>query len=185
MDLAWINIKGNNMSINSVGRTSSISLSTRTSQTLSEEQKTKLTEILSKYDSSNVSKEDAQSIAEELKGAGIGPGRATSDALKSAGFEMEKMRPEGPPTGGMKGKPPAGAKPPGGKGPEGVGGGKPPERADASSSGSIDAESLQTLKDILDQYDLNNLSDDEQESLFSQLQSAGLIESGMLFDTKA
>jgi hypothetical protein len=174
-----LTLKGKKMNINSIGGASSTTSFQRTSQTLSEEQKTKLNEIVSKYDSSNISTEDAKSMMEELRSEGIGPGKETAAALTSAGFEMEKMRPEG-----AKGKPPEGMKgpPPGGKG-----GPKGPEKgqSESSSSGSIDAESLKTLKSILEQYDLSELSDDDQQSLMAQLENAGLIEPGMLLDTSA
>jgi hypothetical protein len=57
--------------------------------------------------------------------------------------------------------------------------------ASQSTSSSINTSSLQTLKSILDQYDFNNLTSDQQTTLYSQLSSSGLFQSSNLFNQGA
>jgi hypothetical protein len=124
---------------------------------ISADQVSTLTSILSKYDSSNVTSSDAVSIFKELQSAGITPVRGFKEAFASAGFDVEKVR-----------------------------------DAALTSEPSIDnyfwaaqktsqgtsASALQSLKSILDQYDLNNLTSTDQNNLFSALQSTGLLQQG-------
>jgi hypothetical protein len=46
-------------------------------------------------------------------------------------------------------------------------------------------EQLQSLQTILSQYDLSNLSDDEEQTLMSSLQQAGFMGTGVLVDKKS
>lgn len=66
--------------------------------TLTDEQKSTMQEIVGKYDPANFSREEAESLREELKSAGIGPSQDTAEFMKELGFE----RPPGPPPGGGK-----------------------------------------------------------------------------------
>jgi len=65
------------------------------SRTLTDEQKTKLEEILSKYDPANMTEADKKALMEELRAAKIPPGKETFEAMEKAGF----TRPSGPPPG--------------------------------------------------------------------------------------
>ncbi len=62
-------------------------------RSLTDEQKTQLEEILSKYDPENMTDENRQALMEELKTAGIPLTRDAAEILEKSGFE----RPEGPP----------------------------------------------------------------------------------------
>ena len=62
---------------------------------LTDEQKTKLEEILAKYDSENLSEEDWAALRDELKDAGIPPCRDTFSIMRDAG-----IKPPPPPEGG-------------------------------------------------------------------------------------
>lgn len=60
-------------------------------QSLSDEQKTTIEEILSDYDSANLSESDAKSIVESFKEAGIEPGQAFAAELANAGFDARSI----------------------------------------------------------------------------------------------
>ncbi|MBI9072653.1 MAG: hypothetical protein JEY94_13705 [Melioribacteraceae bacterium] len=65
------------------------------SQPLSDEQKTSLNDIVSKYDPSSISKSDFETMMTEIKEAGITPSKELKGFMEEAGFEM----PEGGPRG--------------------------------------------------------------------------------------
>jgi hypothetical protein len=67
------------------------------SRTLTDEQKTKLEEILSKYDPANMTEADKKAMMEELRAANIPPGKATFEAMEAAGFAKPAPPPAGPP----------------------------------------------------------------------------------------
>lgn len=54
---------------------------------LTDDQKKKLTDILSKYDASSISKDGMKSLMEELKKADIKPGKEVREAMDAAGFK--------------------------------------------------------------------------------------------------
>ena len=56
-------------------------------QALSDAQKESVSAILSSYDPENLSSEDAASIVEQFKEAGIEPSKSLNSVLSSAGFE--------------------------------------------------------------------------------------------------
>ena len=62
---------------------------------LTEDQKTTLTEIISKYDPENMSEETTKQMMDEIKEAGITPSKEFGEIMDKAGFK----RPE-PPKGG-------------------------------------------------------------------------------------
>jgi hypothetical protein len=66
------------------------------SRTLTDEQKSKLEEILSKYDSANMTEADQKSLMEELRSANIPPCKATFETMEAAGF-AKPTPPAGPP----------------------------------------------------------------------------------------
>jgi hypothetical protein len=127
---------------------------------LTDEQKTKVQDLLSNYDASNMTAEDAKTLFKSFQEAGIrGPG--LREAIESAGFDAEALW-----SLGHDGQKPP--QPPSGLGPE--------------NDGKINSTTLKTLQDILNQYDLSNLSSDQQDSLMTQLNNAGLIKSKNLID---
>lgn len=148
-------------SISGISSMSSMSQMTgvRKNETLTESQKAKLEEILAKYDPENLDAEDAKSIFDAMREAGIQPSKAVKETVEAAGFDLEKFKPERP-------------------------AGPPPEMS-GNKSESVNLSSLQSLQTILNQFDLNNLSADDQDSLFSQIQNAGLMEPGNLFNLSA
>ena len=124
---------------------------------LSEEQISTVSSILSKYDPTNVSASDAISIFKELKDAGITPQKGLKGAIEAAGFNADQLR-------------------------------STAMNADRSlestfwvsqnTSQSVSTSALQSLKSILDQYDLTNLTTEDQNNIYSALQGTGLLQSG-------
>ena len=72
---------------------------------LSDDQKTQLLDILSKYDPESMTDADKSSLMEDLKSSGIRPSETVHGIIESAGFEVEEP-PQGPPPGGKQGPPP-------------------------------------------------------------------------------
>ncbi len=129
---------------------------------LTSDQKSTISEILSNYDPENVSDEDAQAIFQAFKDAGITPAKGMKEAIEAAGFDAEDLRSRGMSDQGM-----------------------PPPPPQSSSSNSINVSALQSLQEILSQYDLTNLSETDQTSLVSALESSGFIYPGSVLDIKS
>lgn len=124
---------------------------------LTDEQKSTVQDILSKYDAENLTADDAKAIFEEMREAGIPPGPGTKEAVEEAGFDLEPIKPKG----------------------------TPPPTPQGGMNQELDVESLQSLQTILNQFDLSNLSAEDEESLFTQIQSAGFMTPGNLFTIDA
>lgn len=135
------------------------------SQPLTDEQKSKVQSILSDYDSSKLTNEDAKSIFQSFREAGIRPGAGLRDAITSAGFDAEKLRTLAKPDGRHTHK--------------------QNSVSTSTSDGEIDTTALKSLQSILNQFDLTNLSADEQKDLLTQLNDAGLMQSGNIIDLSA
>lgn len=137
---------------------------------LTDEQKQTVSDILSNYNADNLSEDDIHSIMDSLKDAGIQPGAGLKEAISSAGFDADEILK--PPSDGGKGTPPP--PPPSGS-----------EFGSVASESGIDVSTLQSLQKILSQYDLSNLSDEEQQNLISQLTDSGLMSNGNLINLSA
>lgn len=134
------------------------------SQRLTSEQLQTISDTLSNYDADSLSEEDAQSIVESFKEAGIKPGKEMAEAMAELGFDAEDV-------GEL-----AGVEPPEKKGP-------PPPPKDGEK---LDAEALQQVQSILEDYDLSNLSEEEEEEILTLLKENGLIgEEGDLLSVTA
>ena len=75
-----------------------------TSQPLTDEQKETVNSILSNYDSSNMTKQNVESLKAEFKEAGIKPSEDLKGIMEEAGFEVPER--SGPQGAKGKGKPP-------------------------------------------------------------------------------
>ena len=62
------------------------------SQPLTEDQKTQIQTILSQYDPKNVTAEDAKSIFQAFRDAGIKPARGMKEVIETAGFDADALR---------------------------------------------------------------------------------------------
>jgi hypothetical protein len=149
-------------SISGMGSMQGMGMGGFRAQSLTSDQKSKLQDILSNYDASNVTSDDAKAMFKAFEEAGIkGPG--LRDAIQSSGFDADQVwslahdgqKPPqgGPPQGGMQG------------------------------SAKLNTSALQSLQDILSQYDLTNLTSDQQDDLMTKLSKAGLMNTGSLIDT--
>jgi hypothetical protein len=141
---------------------------------MNDETKQKVKDLLSQYDPENLSTDDMDSINQGLRDAGVRPSRELKSMLEDSGFDAkalgERARSQGGPggPGGPGGGPPPGGPPPGGGpgGPGGAGGGQPPSNTQ-----------LQQLGSVLEQYDLNNLSDDDRTAIGQKLSELGFSQS--------
>lgn len=125
---------------------------------LTDEQKEKLQEILEKYDAENMTAEDVEALFKETREAGIPPGEGLKEAMETAGFDLSEIR----------GKSGENAPPP------------PPPMGMGQASTKADISTLQSLQSILSQYDLSNLTSEEESELFTKLSESGLTNSGYL-----
>jgi len=130
---------------------------------LTDDQKSTITDILSQYDPENVSEEDAKAIFQAFKDAGITPAKGMKEVIEAAGFDAEDLRSKGTSDQGMM----------------------PPPPRQNSSANSINLSALQSLQEILSQFDLANLSESDQSSLISQLEDSGLVFPGSVIDIKS
>jgi hypothetical protein len=130
---------------------------------LTDDQKAQVQSILSQYDKSSVSTDDAKAIFQAFKDAGIkGPG--LKEAIEEAGFDAEDLR--------TKAKPDWIPSPP------------DPQNSTGSGQG-INLTALQSLQSILSQFDLTNLSFDQQSQLLTNLSNAGLLNTGYMINLSA
>jgi hypothetical protein len=80
--------------VNSISGTSGFQFPIN-SASLTEDQKSQIDSILSKYDPKNMTDEDKQALKSELKSLGIGPGKELFEILKSSGFGPDELRGKG------------------------------------------------------------------------------------------
>ena len=125
-------------------------------------QKALFQEIMVKYDAKNFSQTDFEAMGEELRQAGIGRTSEVKSMLEDAGFNIDQYTKGGP--AGMQGGP---------------GSGPGPVR------GSINAQALQSFQEILGNYNLTNMSSEDQENLMTDLTSSGLMRTGIILDLTA
>lgn len=130
---------------------------------LTEEQKSTVQDILSQYDPENLSDDDVSAIQEALKESGIQPSPELGSLIEEAGFDAEAFKPSGPP-------------------PEGPPPGPPPGEEGESL---ISEDGLQTLADILEEYDVENLTDEDIAAIQEKLTEAGYSGQGSVVDVGA
>jgi hypothetical protein len=126
---------------------------------MTEGQKSSFQEIISKYDPENFSQNDFKAMEGELRQAGIGRTREAKSMLEDAGFNIDQFAKGGP--GGTQGP-----------------GGPPPMQ------GGINIQALQSFQEILHNYDVANMSSEDQENLMNDLTSSGLLQSGLILNIK-
>ena len=133
---------------------------------LTDEQKSQVQSILSQYDPSNVSAEDAKNIFKAFREADIRPGPDLKNAISAAGFDAGNLRSIARPEGHGYGHHHGAASGPGNR---------------------VNMSTLQSLQSILNQYDLTNMSPDQEKEILSKLNDAGLrgIGSGFVINKSA
>jgi hypothetical protein len=132
-------------------------------QPLTDEQKSQVKSILSNYDPSNISSDDARTIFKSFRDAGIRPASGLKETIAESGFNSEQLRTLARSESNLNFV----------------------SENTASTSSGINMSSLQSLATILSKYDLENMSSDEQKELYAQLNEEGLLRSGSLIDLSA
>lgn len=131
------------------------------SKPMTEEAKKQVTDILSQYDPENLSSEDMDAINKSFKDAGIRPSGELKSMLEDSGFDAKALGDRARETQGADGgRPPGGGPPPGG----------PPPGGGAQQAST---DQLKQLSSMLEQYDLNNLSEDDQTNISQKLTELG------------
>ena len=128
---------------------------------LTADQQSQIQEILSQYDASNVSEDDAKAIFEAFRKAGIRPAKGMKETIEAAGFDAEDLRTKG------LGDPPARS------------GMVPPSKED------FNLDALQKMEEILSHYDMSSITEDQMTQLMKQLDKAGLLQTGSTLDIQA
>lgn len=121
------------------------STSSSTQEALSSDQISSIDEILSNFDSDNLSTADAQSIAEQFSEAGIQPSEELASVLASSGFDAQEI----------------------GDAVRGEGGGPPPPPPQSEVTDS--SEIVNFLDELLENYE-EQLSDDDKDSILSAIE---------------
>ncbi len=122
------------------------------SNSLSDSQREQVSDILSNFDLENMGAEDHNALRTQLHDAGIGPGKDLKEMLRAEGLQL--------PGSGEKGNRPP---PPGG--PSGV-----------------DQQKMEAVFSILGDYDLQNLSEDDEDNIQSALKEAGFDVDDSIFE---
>ncbi|MDR3627848.1 MAG: hypothetical protein P4L45_13485 [Ignavibacteriaceae bacterium] len=158
--------------VSSISSTSSslYTSSTSSSSTLTDDLKKKLDDILSNYDSSNLTADSTKSLMDALKSSGVQPSKAVKDYLSSKGFDIKP--PQGPPP------------------PDSLSGlsstslsSSSSSSSTSSSSGSNSTSSLPGyLQDFITKEEAGTVTQDDINSLISSLQNSGQNTTGVLID---
>lgn len=139
---------------------------------LSSEQLQLVADTLKKYDPNSLSSEDKKAINTAFSEAGIRPSAELKTAIASAGFKAEDLKPSDSTQVQRGNRPP----PP------------PPPKTSTDSDTDVDSDSLSTLqalKDLLSNVDLNSASSTELNDLVKQLEKYGINSTGNLVNTTA
>lgn len=132
------------------------------SQSLTDSQKANVASILKDFDADKMTEESALAIMDAMKEAGYSPSPGLAQAITEAGFDPQEIgsfatQQQGPP---------------------------PPPPPPSDSVSSLDTEAFSQLVEILEQYDLANITQEEEQTLVEQLQSNDLLFPGMLLNEK-
>jgi hypothetical protein len=125
------------------------------SKPMTEEAKKQVTDILSQYDPENLSTDDMDAINKSFKEAGVRPSGELKSMLEDSGFDAKALGDRARETQGPNGGPPPGGPPPGG------------------GAQQASTDQLKQLSSMLEQYDLNNLSEDDQTNISQKLTELG------------
>ncbi len=140
---------------------------------LTDDQKSQVQSILSNYDPKTLTADDAKAIFKSIQDAGIQAGPGLREALSNAGFDAQQLRALANPEGQKHHHH------------HHHGGGASASTGGTGSSQGLDVSTLQSLQSILGQYDLKNLSSDQQSDLISKLNGAGLLQPGNTINLSA
>lgn len=130
---------------------------TESTNSLTEEQKKTLQDIIAKYDPENMTSEDTKSMMDEIKEAGIKPSKEFGEIMNTAGFKPPE-RPSGPPPSGP-----------------------PPSETQESST---DNDLTSQLLDLLNEQKSGSVSEEDLNTFIETLKSSGNSLIGTLINQK-
>ncbi|MBU2925945.1 hypothetical protein Q4530_08980 [Colwellia sp. 1_MG-2023] len=131
----------------------------RTEQSLTEDQQSILSETLSQYDAENLSESDALNIVETLSQAGIQPSGAMEKAMSDLGFDAKSI-------GDIANVSEDGNRPP-----------PPPKQSTEEITSMVDYLA-ELMEEKLAASSSNELSDEDKESILTQVYQKFDIEDG-------
>lgn len=142
-------------------------------QSITQEQRQLIEETLAQYDPENLTQDQAASIVDTFKEAGIEASYAMAEAMTTLGFDARAIGDlvgVGEPQQADSQKPPP-----------------PPPNQDMPTTLNISDTALQELKDLLDEYYNKNLSEDERETKLDAIKGVfqGTIPEGSLVNVYA
>ncbi|WP_299937059.1 hypothetical protein [uncultured Pelagimonas sp.] len=154
------------------------------SGSLSSDQKQGLDDVLSNYDTKNLSYDDAKAVVEAIKELGVRPGHGLAQALNGLGIDARELAQKaglGAPGEGDLG----GGKGPGGTGGPSSGGGPGGPGGPGGSGGAQgpDSAAVQTLQSVVEQLQESLSESDDDTTDFTSLLLEKLDEAGV--DTSA
>ncbi|MCP4022742.1 MAG: hypothetical protein GY729_12935 [Desulfobacteraceae bacterium] len=127
------------------------------------EQKETVASILSNYDSTSLTQEDAKAINDAFRDAGFKRGHALKNAIEAAGFDGDQIRELDPP---------------------------PPEKVEGVTPVgsehdyfSLNKEVLESLQDILNNYDFSSMTSSQEDEMVQELEDKGLLFPGLVINT--
>jgi len=132
----------------------------RTEQSLTEDQQSILSETLSQYDAENLTEADALSIVESFSQAGIQPGVAMEKAMSDLGFDAKSI-------GDSAKVSDEGSRPP-----------PPPPKQSSEEITSMVDYLAELVEEKLTASNSNELSDEDKESILSQVYEKFDIDDG-------
>ena len=132
----------------------------RTEQSLTENQQSILSETLSQYDAENLTEADALSIVESFSQAGIQPGVAMEKAMSDLGFDAKSI-------GDSAKVSDEGSRPP-----------PPPPKQSSEEITSMVDYLAELVEEKLTASNSNELSDEDKESILSQVYEKFDIDDG-------
>ena len=154
--------------------------STSSGSSLTDDQKEKLNSILANYDSSNMTQDSTQSLLDALKSSGIQPSQAVQSYIASKGFNIQP--PQGPP-------PPDSTSSLSCLNSTTLSSLSDSSSTSSSSSGSnsfstvsSDAGLTAFLSDFIDKKKTGSVTQDDINSLITNLQNSGQSTTGALVD---
>ena len=147
-------------------------------QSLSEDQKQTVNDILAEYDSSNISQQDFKDIFQKFEDAGITGGESLKNTAEAAGFDFSANIQQAISSG--EGLPNAMGTPPGGQG--GQGGTPPPPPPQQSSSSS---EYSDMLSQLLADYESGDADQTDFEAFIESIKNANFSSTGNIINNKA
>lgn len=128
----------------------------RTQLSLSAEQQTLIEETLAGFDLDNLSEEDAQSIIETFKDAGIQPSQALEEAMADAGGDAQEIGELAGVQGPQGNRPPPPPPPPGG--------------GESTDTESLEISALvEYLEELMEEKELSELTEEEKVELYTQV----------------